>query len=60
MMSMGIHFDDYFYPYSGINDSEDQAAFNAYNPNNLSRADWRRQNVNDVVVDGRYSLLTTI
>lgn len=45
----GIHFDDYFYPYSGIYDSEDQTTYNLYNPKGLSRADWRRENVNDVV-----------
>lgn len=45
----GIHFDDYFYPYSGIYDAEDQVTYDLYNENNLSRADWRRENVNDVV-----------
>lgn len=45
----GIHFDDYFYPYSGTPESEDQVTFTAYNPDGLSRADWRRKNVDDVV-----------
>lgn len=42
----GVHFDDYFYSYSGTEDSQDADAFLNYNPNNLSRDDWRRENVN--------------
>jgi len=45
----GVHFDDYFYPYSGTPESEDQTTFNLYNPNGLSRDDWRRKNVDDAV-----------
>ncbi len=45
----GIHFDDYFYPYSGTPESEDQITYNLYNPDGLSRADWRRKNVDDAV-----------
>ena len=37
-----IHFDDYFY-ISGTNDTE---TYNAYNPKGLSKADWRREQVN--------------
>ena len=37
-----IHFDDYFY-ISGTNDT---ATYNAYNPKGLSKADWRREQVN--------------
>lgn len=44
-----IHFDDYFYPYGGISDGDDQQQYNLYNPNNLSRDDWRRENVNNVI-----------
>ncbi|MDL2292065.1 family 10 glycosylhydrolase [Acholeplasma sp. OttesenSCG-928-E16] len=47
----GIHFDDYFYSYSGTTDTLDQSAFDNYNPNGLSRADWRRNNVN-LLVEG--------
>lgn len=46
----GVHFDDYFYPYAVkgqvINDA---AAFAKYNPNNLSLADWRRYNVDELI-----------
>ena len=37
-----IHFDDYFY-ISGANDT---TTYNAYNPKKLSKADWRREQVN--------------
>ncbi|MGI6710612.1 MAG: family 10 glycosylhydrolase [Bacilli bacterium] len=37
-----IHFDDYFYA-AGINDDSTYAA---YNPSSLSKADWRREQVN--------------
>lgn len=37
-----IHFDDYFY----IKGVDDTATRNMYNPNNLSVADWRREQVN--------------
>ncbi|HPV55109.1 MAG TPA: family 10 glycosylhydrolase, partial [Bacilli bacterium] len=39
-----IHFDDYFY-INGVNESTDQAQYDAYNPNGLGRADWRRSQV---------------
>ncbi len=45
----GIHFDDYFYPYSGMSDALDQKAFEKYNPRKLTRANWRRSNVNQVI-----------
>jgi len=44
----GIHFDDYFYPYSDMA-SQDANTFANYNPNGLSLADWRRDNVNKMV-----------
>lgn len=44
-----IHFDDYFYPYTQLPDSADQATFRRYNPRQLSLADWRRSNVNALV-----------
>jgi uncharacterized lipoprotein YddW (UPF0748 family) len=43
----GIHFDDYFYPYSGIDTDVD--TYNTYAPSGQSIADWRRENVNEVV-----------
>lgn len=47
----GVHFDDYFYPYASYNggaDFPDDASWNAYRKSGgtLSRADWRRDNVN--------------
>ena len=50
----GVHFDDYFYPYASYNggaDFPDQATWNAYvkSGGKLSRADWRRQNVNTII-----------
>lgn len=45
----GIVFDDYFYINGGTRDDMDQAQFDAYNPNKLSRGDWRRENVNKMV-----------
>ncbi len=43
----GIHFDDYFYPYSGI--SSDTATYDTYKLPDQTIDDWRRENVNDVV-----------
>lgn len=43
----GIHFDDYFYPYSGI--SSDTTTYDTYKETGQAIADWRRQNVDDVV-----------
>lgn len=47
----GIHFDDYFYPYPEKNDFPDDATWKAYKDGGgtLSRADWRRDNVNKAV-----------
>ena len=49
-----VHFDDYFYPYAIYNngkDFPDNASWNEYVKNGglLSRADWRRENVNRFV-----------
>lgn len=46
----GIVFDDYFYQ-SGTTDAMDQQLFQQYNPNGLSRGDWRRNNVNQMIKD---------
>jgi uncharacterized lipoprotein YddW (UPF0748 family) len=43
----GVHFDDYFYPYSGI--SNDVSTYSTYKQVGQSIEDWRRENVNDVV-----------
>lgn len=49
-----VHFDDYFYPYATYNkgaDFPDNATWTAYvnSGGTLSRADWRRDNVNKFV-----------
>ncbi len=43
----GVHFDDYFYPYSGI--SSDITTYNTYKEVGESIDDFRRNNVNDAV-----------
>ncbi|MBC7847700.1 MAG: family 10 glycosylhydrolase [Flavobacterium sp.] len=48
----GIHFDDYFYPASGMIASpgnQDAASYAAYNPSSLTLSDWRRDNVNKMI-----------
>ena len=47
----GIHFDDYFYSYSGMQNSEDAATYQLYKEADQSLADWRRENVNILVRD---------
>lgn len=49
-----VHFDDYFYPYASYNggaDFPDNASWNTYKNNggNLSKADWRREQVNKFI-----------
>lgn len=46
----GVVFDDYFYQ-NGYKDSYDDEFYKANNPNGLSRADWRRHQVNLMVRD---------
>lgn len=46
----GIIFDDYFYV-SGTTNAMDDTQYTAYNPKGLGRADWRRENVNQMVRD---------
>ncbi|MBA2623096.1 MAG: family 10 glycosylhydrolase [Chthoniobacterales bacterium] len=47
----GVHIDDYFYPYPVKGASfPDEASWERYgSKSGLSRADWRRQNINDFV-----------
>jgi uncharacterized lipoprotein YddW (UPF0748 family) len=50
----GVHFDDYFYPYPSYNgnqDFPDSASWTNYRNNGgkLSRGDWRRKSVNDLI-----------
>ncbi len=45
-----VHMDDYFYPYRiGKTEFPDLATYRKYNTSNLSRDDWRRNNVNQLV-----------
>lgn len=44
----GVVFDDYFYM-SGTTDAMDNDLYQTQNPDNLSRGDWRRQNVNKLI-----------
>lgn len=50
----GVHFDDYFYPYPSYNgnaDFPDSASWTEYvnSGGNLSRGDWRRNSVNELI-----------
>ena len=50
----GIHFDDYFYP--ADNDGIDAAQYAAYcaaAQNPLSKAEWRRENINALILEVR-------
>src|SRR5690606_8004058 len=57
----GIHFDDYFYPYSSYNDGKDfpdDATWNAYveSGGKLIRNDWRRKAVDDFIENLYHSI----
>ncbi len=45
----GVHFDDYFYPYEGTTNSDDQETWDAYKGDFTNRGEWRRENVNILV-----------
>jgi uncharacterized lipoprotein YddW (UPF0748 family) len=45
----GIHFDDYFYPYSPVVSNEDSITFAKYNNGYTDVHDWRRYNINSMV-----------
>ena len=47
----GIVFDDYFYADAGARYDIDSELYKANNPKELSQADWRRENVNQMVRD---------
>lgn len=47
----GIHFDDYFYSYNGMSDSEDADLYNAKKDPGQSLADWRRENIDTIIED---------
>lgn len=44
----GIHFDDYFYSYSGTG-SQDQSTWEQYGTGYTDKGDWRRDNINKMV-----------
>ncbi|MCM0060230.1 MAG: family 10 glycosylhydrolase [Algoriphagus sp.] len=46
-----IHFDDYFYPYREPNlEFPDQASYAAYKKPGQAKDDWRRQNVDELIL----------
>ncbi|NUN10267.1 MAG: family 10 glycosylhydrolase [Ignavibacteriaceae bacterium] len=45
----GIHFDDYFYPYSPKVSSEDSLTYALYNNGINNVDDWRRYNINTMI-----------
>jgi len=49
----GIVFDDYFYADQGAHFELDSKLYQANNPGKLSQADWRRENVNQMVREVR-------
>ena len=51
----GIHFDDYFYPYTNAAGFEDNSTYEKYG-NGKNIADWRRENVN-VLIKGVYDTI---
>lgn len=52
----GIHFDDYFYPYAEPGQVlRDDSTYQA-NYNGMTKADWRRDNVNKLVAELRDSI----
>ncbi len=52
----GVHFDDYFYPYEGIQ-KQDTATFRLYNRGFTDIGDWRRDNVNLFVKEVHDSIM---
>ncbi len=55
-----LHMDDYFYPYTIAGKSiPDDREFASYNPGHLSRGDWRRKNIDDIIQGIRQIILET-
>jgi uncharacterized lipoprotein YddW (UPF0748 family) len=54
----GIHFDDYFYPYTPIKD-EDSTTYKMYKGNFSDINEWRRNNINNLIAD-TYKLINSI
>ncbi len=55
----GVHFDDYFYPYSPHITSEDQATYQEFGGSFSSIDTWRRYNVN-MLVRGVHEMIETV
>src|SRR5690606_10679171 len=57
----GIHFDDYFYPYSGMETTpQDAQTYKNNNPNEIATIeDWRRNNVN-LMIGMVYDAIQTV
>jgi uncharacterized lipoprotein YddW (UPF0748 family) len=52
----GIHFDDYFYPYAEPGQTlNDESTYQA-NYNGMKKSDWRRDNVNKLIIELRDSI----
>lgn len=48
----GIHFDDYFYPYSGLNENDDDSFdFEHREDKNMDLGDFRRHQITEVIKD---------
>ncbi len=47
----GIHFDDYFYPYTPHITNQDEATYKKYNDGIKDINDWRRHNINEMVAE---------
>lgn len=54
----GVHLDDYFYPYAGMN-NEDAATFASENRGFVNINDWRRDNIN-LMIENIYNGLQVI
>jgi len=54
----GIHFDDYFYPYTPLVTSEDSLTFEKYGVDRGDIHDWRRENINRLIAQVHDSLQT--
>ncbi len=55
----GVHFDDYFYPYTPVIGAQDDATHAAYNLDGLPKGDWRRENINIFMRDVYAAVTTT-
>ncbi len=54
----GIHFDDYFYPYTPVISNEDSLTFINYSNEINNINDWRRYNINTMIAQCHDSIIT--